>query len=78
MDLTKSIKSLTIGRSIRAFITLVALFTGFYTSAQVKFTTIVNSKDIGRGDYLQIEFYVENARQVDQMTPPEFPGTIHR
>src|SRR5262249_21508710 len=43
-------------------------------SGQVKFTTVVNSKDIGRGDYLQIEFYVENARQIDQMTPPEFPG----
>jgi len=50
------------------------LLTGFGVSAQVKFTTVVNSKTIGRGDYLQIEFYVENARQIDQMTPPEFPG----
>lgn len=75
MDLINSIKSLTIGRNIRlALLILVALFTGFYVSGQVKFTTVVNTKDIGRGDYLQIEFYVENARQIDQMTPPEFPG----
>ncbi|HVU56016.1 MAG TPA: BatD family protein [Puia sp.] len=75
MDLIKSIKSLTIGRSIRTtFLILVILSTGFYVSGQVKFTTAVNSKAIGRGDYLQIEFYVENARQIDQMAPPEFPG----
>ena len=73
MDLLKAIKSLTIGRSIHLTF-LIILFTGLYATAQVKFTTVVNSKDIGRGDYLQIEFYVENARQIDQMTPPEFPG----
>lgn len=53
---------------------LVLLFTGFFASGQVKFTTVVNSRDIGRGDYLQIGFYVENARQIDLMTPPDFPG----
>jgi len=76
MDLIKSIKSLAIGRSIRlAFLILVILSTGLGVSGQVKFTTAVNSKEIGRGDYLQINFYVENARQqIDQMTPPEFPG----
>lgn len=75
MDLIKAIKSLTIGRSIRStLLILVTLFTGSFVSGQVKFTTVVNSKDIGRGDYLQIEFYVENARQIDQMTPPEFSG----
>jgi hypothetical protein len=75
MDLIKSIKSLAIGRSIRlTFLILVILSTGLGVSGQVKFTTVVNSKTIGRGDYLQIEFYVENARQIDQMTPPEFSG----
>jgi len=75
MDLIKSIKSLIIGRNIRlTLLILVTVFTGIGVSGQVKFTTVVNSKAIGRGDYLQIEFYVENARQIDQMTPPEFPG----
>lgn len=58
----------------RTFLVLVILITGLGVSGQVKFTTVVNSKAIGRGDYLQIEFYVENARQIDQMTPPEFSG----
>jgi hypothetical protein len=53
---------------------LAALFMGSYVSGQVKFTTVVNSKDIGRGDYLQIEFYIENAKEIDQLAPPEFPG----
>ncbi|HEY4208637.1 MAG TPA: BatD family protein [Puia sp.] len=53
---------------------MILFLTAFCASGQVKFTTVVNSKDIGRGDYLQIEFYVENAKQIDQMTPPEFHG----
>jgi hypothetical protein len=74
MDIAKPIKSLITGTSIRLTFLLVLSFTGLYVSAQVKFTTAVNSQDIGRGDYLQISFYVENARQIDQMTPPDFPG----
>jgi len=53
---------------------LVILFTGLFASGQVKFNTVVSSQDIGRGDYLQVEFVIENARQIDQLTPPEFQG----
>lgn len=56
------------------FIVMVALLPGLFASGQVKFTTIASSQEIGRGDYLQVEFVVENAKQIDQLTPPDFPG----
>jgi len=44
-------------------------------SGQVKFTTVVNSQDMGQRDYLQVQFIVENAQQIDEFDPPvDFPG----
>lgn len=43
-------------------------------SAQVKFSTVVDEKEISRNDYLQVQYVVENARSVEQITPPSFPG----
>jgi len=40
--------------------------------AQVKFTTIASSKEIGRSDYVQVEFVVENAQQIDRLDHPAF------
>jgi len=75
MDPVKSIKSSAIGQFVRfPSLILVFLFTGLFASGQVKFNTVVSSQDIGRGDYLQVEFVIENARQIDQMTPPDFQG----
>ena len=51
---------------------LLLLFT-LPVLAQIKFTTITSSKEIGRGDYVQIEFVVENAKQIEHLTPPAFP-----
>src|SRR5882757_9549707 len=43
--------------------------------AQVKFTTVVDEKEISRNDYLQVYYQVENAKSVDQITtPPVFNG----
>jgi len=42
------------------------------TSQQVNFTTIASSKEIGRNDYVQIEFVVENAQQIDHLEHPRF------
>ena len=53
---------------------LVILLMGLFVSGQVKFNTVVSSQDIGRGDYLQVEYVIENARQIDQLTPPDFQG----
>ena len=43
-------------------------------SAQVKFSTVVDEKEISRGDYLQVQYMVENAQSVEQIVPPSFPG----
>ena len=75
MNFDRPIKSSTIGTVIRIpLILLIALLPGLFVSGQVKFTTVASSQEVGRGEYLQIEFVVENARQIDQLTPPEFPN----
>jgi len=43
-------------------------------SAQVKFTTVVDEKEIGTNDYLQVQYMVENAQTVESITPPAFSG----
>jgi hypothetical protein len=42
--------------------------------AQVSFTTVASSTSIAKGDYLQVEFVVENAKQIDNLQPPAFNG----
>lgn len=71
----KTIKLPAIEQILRIpFIVLIALFPTLHGLGQVKFTTITSSQEIGRGEYLQVEFVVENAKQIDQLTPPDFPG----
>lgn len=69
------IKSSVIGKILRiALIIGIAVLPGLFASGQVKFTTVVSSQDVGKSDYLQVEFVVENAKQIDDLTPPDFPG----
>jgi BatD DUF11 like domain len=42
--------------------------------AQVKFSTIVNEKEVSKNDYVQVEYVVENAKAVEQLTAPAFNG----
>src|SRR5665213_467220 len=42
------------------------------TFAQVKFSVACPAKKIGKDDVLQIQFKVENASSVDNITPPSF------
>jgi len=42
--------------------------------AQVKFTTVINEKEIGKNDYVQVQYIVENAASVESLTPPAFKG----
>src|ERR1700742_3606401 len=75
MNVEQPIKSPIIGTIIRiSFLFWIALLPGLLVSGQVKFTTVASSQEVGRGDYLQVEFVVENAKQIEQLTPPEFPG----
>ncbi len=57
-----------------SFLLLITALPGLYAAGQVKFTTVVSSQDVSKGEYLQVEFVVENAKQIDDMTPPEFRG----
>lgn len=69
------IKSPVIVNILRiTFIIGIVLLPGLYASGQVKFTTVVSSQDVGKTDYLQVEFVVENAKQIDNLVPPDFPG----
>ncbi|MEP6583735.1 MAG: BatD family protein [Ginsengibacter sp.] len=41
-------------------------------SAQIKFSAVCPDKTIGKNDYLQIQFMVENAPDVEAIIPPSF------
>ena len=49
-----------------------AVFFAQTTFAQVKFSVACPDKKIGKDDVLQIQFKVENASSVDNITPPSF------
>ncbi|HTI07861.1 MAG TPA: BatD family protein [Puia sp.] len=71
----RPIKSTVIVTILRfSIIVVIALLPALFVSGQVKFSTWVSSQNIGQKEYLQIEFAVENAKQIDELTPPSFPG----
>ncbi len=41
--------------------------------AQVSFTTESNTRDMGKSDYVQIQYVIENAKQIDNLQAPAFP-----
>jgi hypothetical protein len=43
-----------------------------YSFAQVKFSAAASSKTVGKNDYLQIQFTIENASNVEGVAPPAF------
>ncbi|HET6253811.1 MAG TPA: BatD family protein [Puia sp.] len=58
-----------------ALIVWIALLPALVVSGQVKFTTVVSSQQLGQRDYLQVQFVVENAQQIEDLGPPtDFPG----
>ncbi|HEX4851088.1 MAG TPA: BatD family protein, partial [Puia sp.] len=60
--------------SLSRFLLLFSLIVSSIASvAQVKFTTVISSKEIGRNDLVQVEFVVENAQQIEHLNPPAFP-----
>jgi len=75
MKPVRPIKSTIIATVVRSSLFVwLALLPGLFASGQVKFTTVVSSQDIGQKDYLQLEYVVENAKQIDELTPPNFAG----
>src|SRR3954469_6738335 len=41
---------------------------------QAKFSTVIDEKEVGKGDYVQVQYIVENASSVESITAPAFPG----
>src|ERR1700712_1393528 len=60
----------------RKFLLSLSLIIAFCipVCAQVKFSTIINDKEVGKDDYIQVEYIVENASSVESLTPPAFSG----
>jgi hypothetical protein len=56
----------------RFFATIVSLAFFSIAVAQVKFSTIVNERQPGLGDYIQVEYTIENAKVVENIEPPNF------
>src|SRR4051812_20557244 len=40
--------------------------------SQAKFSAVCSDKKIGKNDYVQVQFMVENAQNVEAITPPSF------
>ena len=54
-------------------ITLLLLFSGAgFAMAQIKFSASVSSPQISKNEFVQLKLTVENAKQVEQITPPVF------
>src|SRR5207344_498691 len=41
--------------------------------AQVNFSAQASTKDMGKTDYVEVQFIVENAKQIQNLEPPDFP-----
>ena len=55
-----------------SFVVLVALATNHHASAQANFSAVCPQNKIGKNDYLQVQFKLENASNVESITPPSF------
>jgi hypothetical protein len=56
----------------RYLLTLCTAFLVSFSFAQVKFSASTNDKAIGKSEYLQVQFTIENAANVESITPPSF------
>jgi BatD DUF11 like domain len=52
---------------------LILVMGGISARAQVRFSTVASSKQMGRTDYFQLEFVVENAHQIENLNQPDIP-----
>ena len=41
--------------------------------AQVHFTVQASTKDMGKTDYVEVQFVIENAKKIQNLEPPDFP-----
>ena len=68
----KNLHVVSLKRFSKYFLAFIFIFLFSVSFAQVKFSASSNDKTIGRNDYLQVEFTVENAANVESIIPPSF------
>ena len=56
------------------FFFMLTVAGGLPALAQVKFSTVIDEKEVGKDDYVQVQYIVENAASVESVTPPVFKG----
>ncbi len=55
---------------------LIFLLAGYCANAQVKFSASISPTEIGKDDYAQLKLMVENAKEVEQIVPPNLKNFI--
>ena len=68
----KNLHAVILGRLSKCSLTLFFTLFISLSFAQVKFSAAANNKTIGKNDYLQVQFTVENAADVQSIIPPSF------
>jgi hypothetical protein len=77
MNVIKQLKSNNIIKTLRYFfLALIVTAQAFAVCGQLKFTTVASSNEIGRSEYVQVQFVISNAKQIDQFIPPSFPDFV--
>jgi BatD DUF11 like domain len=61
---------------IQKIILFFFLLTGYCANAQLKFTATITPSEIGRDEYAQLKIMVENAKEVQQIVPPNLDNFI--
>jgi hypothetical protein len=70
--MAKNLQILLTKRISEYFLALIFIFLHSFSFAQVKFSAAVSDKTIGKNEYLQVQFTVENAANVENIIPPSF------
>ena len=61
---------------LQKIILSLLIITGHFVMAQVKFTASISSSQINKNDFVQLKLTVENAKEVQQITPPNLKNFI--
>lgn len=61
---------------LQRFFLTALLVAGHIAMAQVKFSATVSSTQISKNEIVQLRLMVENAKEVQQITPPEFKNFV--
>jgi len=61
---------------LHRIIFVVFLFTGHFAIGQVKFSASVSSPQISKNEFVQLRLTIENAKEVQQITPPVFKNFV--